>query len=255
MKPMLFDGEGTDFQAGTAAPSFHFRKEVLDRMRGPGGYYNVGNFIGIATGVAVQLAQAPVEISTVSAIGNYFAGDLSGIMLTFATIVFMFSGEAYHRAWANGFPPDKSLNRLGDMTSGVGAAALAIGLLMLGQPILAATSGLLHAFGKFGSALYSPKLPSAFDWPWIFRAVVIESRVPAMLAAVLELARLAPAHCRRRSCDARGNSSGAFDLLSALDKGGSSASQIVIRRVNLQGAETMTIPKTGFSPSGEKVRY
>jgi hypothetical protein len=113
-------------------------------------------------------------------------------MLTLATLVFMFSGEAYHRAWANGFPPDPSLNRLGDLTSGIGAVALGVGLLMLGQPILAATSGLLHAFGKFGSALHRPNATSLYDWPWIFRALVIESRVPAILAALIELARLIP---------------------------------------------------------------
>jgi hypothetical protein len=193
MKPMTLDSETADFHAGTAAQGFPFQREIMDRLRGPGGYYNIGNLIGIATGVAVQLAQAPAEMSAAGAVGNYLAGDFSGAMLTVATLVFMASGEAYHRAWADGFPANAALVRLGDLTSGIGALALGVGLLTLGQPILAATSGLLHAFGKFGSALCRPKRDSAYDWPWIFRAVVIESRVPAVLAALLELARLAPA--------------------------------------------------------------
>ena len=192
MKPTLFNSESAEFNAGSPASSINLRAEILARVQGPGGYYNLGNVIGIATGVALQLAAAPSSTGAASSVADYFAGDLSGIMLTIATLVFMASGEAYHRAWANGFPPIAALNRLGDFLSGIGAVALGLGLLMLGQPILAATSGLLHAFGKFGSALYRAKRPSATDWPWIFRAVVIQSRVPAILAALIELARLGP---------------------------------------------------------------
>jgi hypothetical protein len=192
MKPMTLADENAEFSAGTAVRGFPFRREILDRLRGPGGYYNAGNLIGFATGVAVHLAKAPDGMSAAGVMANYLAGDISGVMLTIATLVFMGSGEAYHRAWANGFPPNPALNRLGDFTSGIGALALGVGLLMLGQPILAATAGLLHAFGKFGSALYRPKKPSAYDWPWIFRAVVIESRAPAILAALIGLAGVMP---------------------------------------------------------------
>jgi hypothetical protein len=193
MKPMSYVEESAEFLPRTAASGLELRRAVLSRLKGPGGFYNAGNIIGLATGVAVQLLQTPQNMSAADAVTNYLAGDFSGVMLTVATLVFMVSGEAYHRAWSNGFPPKAALNRLGDLTSGIGALALGAGLLTLGQPILAATSGLLHAFGKFGSALYSPKRASAYDWPWIFRAVVIESRVPAVVAALLELTRLAPA--------------------------------------------------------------
>jgi hypothetical protein len=192
MKPMSLVDENAEFSAGTAVWGFDVRREVLARLRGPGGYYNAGNLLGLATGIAVQVAQSPEEMSAAGAVANYLAGDISGVMLTIATLIFMLSGEAYHRAWANGFPPNPALNRLGDLTSGIGALALGIGLLALGQPILAATSGLLHAFGKFGSALHRPNPASRYDWPWIFRAVVIESRAPAVLAALIELARLFP---------------------------------------------------------------
>lgn len=193
MKPIMTNADSSEFQAGASAPSPRSRAKLLARMKGPGGYYNVGNVLCFATGIAVQLAAAPPSMDAAGALADYFAGDLSGIMLTLATIVFLTSGETYHRAWANGFPPDPALNRLGDFLSGVGCVALGIGLLTLGSPILAATSGILGAFGKFGSALHRPNPASAVNWPWIFRAVVVQSRAPAILAAVLELSRAAPA--------------------------------------------------------------
>jgi hypothetical protein len=192
MKSVALFGGRSEYSPGPLARGLHVRREILARMRGPGGYYNTGNLLGLATGIVLQFAHAPDGTSAAGAVGDYLAGDVSAVMLTIATLVFMASGEAYHRAWANGCPPDPALNRLGDFSSGVGAMALGAGLLMLGLPILAATSGLLHAFGKFGSALHRPDPASSYDWPWIFRAVVIESRVPAILAALIELARLLP---------------------------------------------------------------
>jgi hypothetical protein len=108
-------------------------------------------------------------------------------MLTVATLVFFVSGEAYHRAWQSGFPPDKRLNRLGDLLSAAGALALGVALMMLGHPFLAATAGLLHAVGKFGSTVCKPDGAPGPEWPWIFRASVLVSRIPAMLAALIEL--------------------------------------------------------------------
>ena len=51
-------------------------------------------------------------------------GDPSALALTGATAIFFWSGECYHRAWANGFPPIEALNRRGDFLSGVGALML-----------------------------------------------------------------------------------------------------------------------------------
>ena len=194
MKPMNFvEGQyaGVETGASASAQRSSLRPAVLARMRGPGGFYNIGNLIGLTAGLGLQLAQ-PSWQGASDAVVNYFAGNASAVMLTLATLIFLVSGEAYHRAWANGFPPDKSLNRLGDFLSGVGALALCGALFMLGQPILAATAGILHAFGKFGSAVHRPNPKSRFDWPLIFRAVVIESRVPAVFAALAELARQLP---------------------------------------------------------------
>jgi hypothetical protein len=161
-------------------------------MRGPGGIYMAGNLLGLAAGIAVQLAHA-ADGGAARALAVYLAGDVSAFMLTLGTFVFFFSSESYHRAWQNGFPPDKRLTRLGDLLSAVGALALGAALLALGQPFLAATAGLLHAAGKFGSAVCKADGASGTDWPWLFRASVLVSRVPAMLAALIELLGHLPA--------------------------------------------------------------
>ena len=49
---------------------------------------------------------------------------------------------------AQGAPPDPTLNRRGDLLSAVGALLLGLALLSLGQWMLAATAGLMHALGK-----------------------------------------------------------------------------------------------------------
>ena len=64
-----------------------------------------------------------------------------------------------------------------------------VGLLITGQPFLAATAGLLHAIGKFGSAWADPLgfrlWPPA--WPDLWRSLVLASRIPGLLAAVISL--------------------------------------------------------------------
>lgn len=96
----------------------------------------------------------------------------------------------YHRAWQSDPAPDLRLNKLGDVSSGFGALALGVGLLFLGQPIMAATAGLLHAIGKFGSAYCWPQ-PGFLvrtKIPDFWRSLVVLSRVPATLAVCVEIA-------------------------------------------------------------------
>ena len=74
----------------------------------------------------------------------------------------------------------------GGLLSAVGALALGLGLLMLGQPVLAATAGLLHAAGKAGSAWGGGAKQMLFwpeSWPDLWRTLVLASRVPGVLAA------------------------------------------------------------------------
>jgi hypothetical protein len=80
---------------------------------------------------------------------------------------------------------------LGDIGSGIGALLLGLGLLILNEPLLAATAGALHAAGKFGSAFAGGrKLPLwPRHWPDGWRTLVVLSRVPALLAATLQIAR------------------------------------------------------------------
>jgi hypothetical protein len=185
--------------ASTASPVAHASlwHALRQRMSGPGGYYNLGNALGLATGLALQVASVQEGSlgATASAAFDYLAGSPSAVALTVAMLIFFWSGEVYHRAWANGFPPDTRLNRKGDLLSAFGALALGVGLLILQQPILAATAGLLHAIGKLGSALHRPDYAAASAGrrrpdPW--RAVVLFSRIPAMAAALIELVRVVP---------------------------------------------------------------
>jgi len=162
------------------------------RLSGPGGYYNSGNALGLLVGLWVQIATAPVcsrgENTVLAAIIDYFAGSHSAVALTLATLVFFWGGEAYHRAWAKPDAPDPGLNRLGDFLSGIGAIGLGIALLLLGDPLLAVTSGLLHALGKFGSAFHRLGTPVPVwpvTWPDPYRSAVLASRLPAMLATSL----------------------------------------------------------------------
>jgi hypothetical protein len=153
------------------------------RLSGPGGLYNSGNLIGLSAGLALALNQSGAL--TLANAAHYFAGSADAICITVATLVFMVSGEAYHRAWAHGFPPVGRLNWWGDFLSGIGALWLGAALFLIGEPWLAATAGLMHAWGKFGSALQPPA--AKWDWSRFHRLMVVLSRVPAMLATLLQI--------------------------------------------------------------------
>lgn len=175
-------------------PLAHLVSALRARMKGPGGYYNSGNALGLIVGFGIQIAAAPVGFyegsAVTAAVMDYFAGSRGTVALTLATLVFFCGGEAYHRAWARPDAPDPALNRLGDFLSGVGAIGLGVALLLLGEPLLAATSGLLHALGKFGSTFHRPGTPVPMwpaGWPDPFRSAVLASRLPAMLATTVAL--------------------------------------------------------------------
>lgn len=167
-------------------------------LSGPGGYYNLGNAIGLSGGIVLSVAAAggptgPTLSSGARAAFDYIAGSASAVSVSIAMLIFFWSGGIYRRAWTGGFPPDPRLNRRGDLLSGYGALALGLGLFLIGQPLLAATAGLMHAFGKFGSAL-RPAGSGSGRWPLPYRSAVLISRVPAMvlLATTLVAALSAP---------------------------------------------------------------
>jgi hypothetical protein len=166
---------------------------LVDRMTGPGGLYNLGNALGLFSGLALHvstaMAHSPSGLhSGAAAVWGYLAGSPGAVAITLSMLIFFWSGERYRAAWAKGASPDPVQNRLGDLSSGVGALVLGLGLFLMGDPMLAATAGLMHAFGKFGSAL-PPAAKSAIGVsPKMFRNIVLASRIPAVLAVLMALA-------------------------------------------------------------------
>lgn len=171
-----------------AAPIVLLLRGIGGRLQGPGGLYNIGNALGLVVGLGLQIRAGTGAVG----IADFFIGSGSAVCLTLANLIFFVSGESYHRAWANGAPPIAGLNRRGDILSGYGAIFLGFGLVLVGQPVLALFSGALHAGGKFGSALQSEFRFWPPKWPDPFRAVVLVSRVPAMIAAGLGVAQWHP---------------------------------------------------------------
>lgn len=173
---------------GTGARPPRLSRAVAARLRGPGGCYNLGNALALTAGLAAQVAgSAGAGQGVLAAVQAYFVGSPGASALTVAILIFFWSGEMYHRAWAHGAPPEPRANWWGDMLSGVAAVVLTIALVAFGDVLLALLSGALLAAGKFGSAVApgSPRL-RAF-WRWL----VLASRVPALATLGLQVVRLA----------------------------------------------------------------
>jgi hypothetical protein len=161
------------------------------RLAGPGGHYNLGNVIGLVGGVTLAVAaQAEVTLQTgLAAVWQHMVGNLAAISISVAMLMFFWSGEHYHQAWSRGFPPLARRNRLGDLWSGYGALALGLGLWLMGEPLLAATAGLMHAAGKFGSAVLPSRSVSVLGVRAdLYRSTVLASRVPALVLVGIEIA-------------------------------------------------------------------
>jgi hypothetical protein len=158
-------------------------KEVTARFKNAGGLYNYGNLIiPVAVAGEALLTNGHELRHGLQAFWEHFASGPSSGMLTLATVIFFWGGEKYHQAWASGFPPDKEKNAEGDFLSGVGAGFLGAGLAMQGSLILAATSGVVHAAGKFGSL--ASKKTSYKDF---FTQLVLASRAPALIATGMDI--------------------------------------------------------------------
>jgi hypothetical protein len=85
-------------------------RAVLARLQGPGGYYNIGNPLGLVSGTAVQLIRAaeqgPIDATQcVRVTLEQFIASPSAVALSLAMLVFFWSGEIYHRAWSRGLTP------------------------------------------------------------------------------------------------------------------------------------------------------
>ena len=170
------------------------RDALIGRMKGPGGLYNAGNVLALATGLGVQIAMAnrgrtAGSGTILDAVRTYFIGSPGATALTIAILIFLVSGEMYHRAWSRGAPPDRRLNRCGDLLSAIAAVVLTISLAAFGDILLAIASGLLLAAGKLGSALIPEGDAStgASAWTRRFRLAVVASRVPALASLAIKL--------------------------------------------------------------------
>ena len=162
------------------------------RLAGPGGYYNLGNALCLATSIAIPaLTERGPGSGMLAAVVRSLVGNPEATALTAATVIFFWSSEAYHRAWLEGSPPDQRLNRRGDLLTGIGCVVFAAAMLGFGLPVLVAALA-VQAAGKFGSAAGLTTLPGwPASWPDPFRTAVLASRFPAIAAAGTELAGLA----------------------------------------------------------------
>jgi hypothetical protein len=149
------------------------------RLQGPGGIYNLGNAIVLVAGITLHAPATDASASMLGSAFDYLAGSGSALALTFASLIFFWSGEVYHRAFTKGDTSDQTNKRFGDFLSGVGAIALGLSLLLIGDPVMAFFAGLLHATGKFGSTFHKPGAATASLW----RLMVLSSRAPAIGAA------------------------------------------------------------------------
>lgn len=175
-----------------AIATFTIPKVLTGRLTGPGGLYNLGNALGLLSGLSLHvvatLGQGSPDLQQgLAAVADYLVGSAGAVALTLAMLIFFWSGEHYHRAWDRGFPPDPALNRSGDLSSGLGALVLGLGLFLMGDPLLAATAGLLHALGKFGSALPHSVQRTLHLTPRACRLIVVASRIPAVILVMLSL--------------------------------------------------------------------
>lgn len=176
-------------------------KAIADRFANAGGLYNAGNILDLyAVAAHAIVERSPSNVTeALTSVRSALVGDASSTFLSCAAGGFFVGGEAYHRAWAKGFPPNREANFFGDFFSGCGAVLLGCGLYGLGDPLLAATSGGLHAASKFGSSLsvsetLSPHLTREFKMGAItttaadvLKDLALISRVPAFAVCALNI--------------------------------------------------------------------
>lgn len=164
---------------------------VHDRLRGPGGYYNLGNILGLSVALALHVHETRIETGDLtSAALDFFLGSPAAVSLTFATIIFLVSGEIYRAAWMDKGPAGQQLKQSADLVSAVGAVMLSLSLLLMGHILLAIASGILVAGGKLGSAVTADdpnELPLwPLHWPDPLRGAVLIGRLPGLAVALAD---------------------------------------------------------------------
>ena len=135
---------GTELAAGAMVRGVV--RQAGARLVGPGGYYNAGNALGLAAGIAVAISALPEggvgrrrrprrdPRLPRRRSGGAGADRRDGDLLLERRVPTTAPGRTAS-------PPIEALNRRGDFLSGIGALILGVALLSLGQPVLAVTAG------------------------------------------------------------------------------------------------------------------
>lgn len=155
------------------------------RAVGPGGLYNVGNIIALLGGITIQSMAVDQDKSLNEIVVQYLFGSPAASYLSLAVLIFLLSGEVYHRAWSQSGEKASRMVRLGDGLSGVAAVVLTVALVQVGDAILGLVGGAMLIIGKFGTAILPerPNAPSlATKSTKLLRFLVVASRGPSLVA-------------------------------------------------------------------------
>ena len=161
---------------------------IAARFKGPGALYNIGNIIALLAGIGVALRDVHNHDEAMAGLHHQFTGSAAAIWLTAAILVFIVSGEVYHRAFHGTKARRAGLNQVADLISGMAAIALTIALIGFGDPAIAVVAGVILACGKLGSAaLPLFRLDRPARWDRGLRFAVLGSRAPSILSLVLSV--------------------------------------------------------------------
>ncbi len=166
------------------------RDAVVGRSKGPGGLYNVGNVIALVGGILIQSLSVGQTSTFGDVIFQYLFGSPAASWLTLAVLIFLISGEVYHRAWSLSGEKALLMVRLGDGLSGVAAVVLTFALVQVGDALLGLIGGIMLIIGKFGTAVL-PERPHAPPFSAkatkFLRLLVVASRAPSLAALAVTI--------------------------------------------------------------------
>ncbi len=156
-----------------------WQTRIWSRMTGPGALYNAGNLLALVAGIGLGLHAQWGQSHIVQALHDHLMGSPDAAWLTLSMILFLISGEIYHRA---GNPAARArLMPWADFISGLAAIALTVSLVSLGEATTAMVAGGMLTIGKLGSAgvLF---LQRALRFDPVLRLIVVASRAPSLVA-------------------------------------------------------------------------